>query len=138
MTGLFGKITDQMIVNCKDCITGKDTMDALWEKVSQKGLTEKLPIRGTFGVEIVVNGTTECPIQIPSLSKAPCYLSVFTISLRRFAFCGLCCRSSIQVDCLQGIGISCFILTSETLFCRRSSFGRIPKNWFGSSSPVSS
>lgn len=33
MTGLFGKITDQMIVNCKDCITGKDTMDALWEKV---------------------------------------------------------------------------------------------------------
>lgn len=35
MTGLFGKITDQMIVNCKDCITGKDTMDALWEKVSE-------------------------------------------------------------------------------------------------------
>lgn len=33
MTGLFGKITDQMIVNCKDCITGKDSMDALWEKV---------------------------------------------------------------------------------------------------------
>lgn len=38
MTGLFGKITDQMIVNCKDCITGKDTMDALWEKVSTKYL----------------------------------------------------------------------------------------------------
>lgn len=33
MTGLFGKITDQMIVNCKDCITGKDSMDALWQKV---------------------------------------------------------------------------------------------------------
>ncbi|CAM9373020.1 unnamed protein product, partial [Hapterophycus canaliculatus] len=36
MTGLFGKITDQMIVNCKDCITGKDTMDALWEKDPQE------------------------------------------------------------------------------------------------------
>lgn len=33
MTGLFGKITDQMIINCKECITGKDSMDALWEKV---------------------------------------------------------------------------------------------------------
>lgn len=39
MTGLFGKITDQMIINCKDCITGKDNTDVLWDKVRSRALT---------------------------------------------------------------------------------------------------
>lgn len=39
MTGLFGKITDQMIINCKDCITGKDNTDVLWDKVSSRAST---------------------------------------------------------------------------------------------------
>ena len=46
MTGLFGKITDQMIVNCKECITGKDSMDALWEKVwNIKNIVLQLSLR---------------------------------------------------------------------------------------------
>ncbi|CAM9192009.1 unnamed protein product [Choristocarpus tenellus] len=36
MTGLFANITEQMIVNCKECITGGDSMDALWEKDPQE------------------------------------------------------------------------------------------------------
>ncbi|CAN0066841.1 unnamed protein product, partial [Discosporangium mesarthrocarpum] len=34
MTGLFAKITDQMIVNCKESISGGESMDGLWEKVN--------------------------------------------------------------------------------------------------------
>lgn len=33
MTGLFAKITDQMILNCKDSIMGGGNMDSLWDKV---------------------------------------------------------------------------------------------------------
>ncbi|CAM9244386.1 unnamed protein product [Chrysoparadoxa australica] len=36
MTGLFAKITDQMIANCKDCIMGGGTMDELWDKNPQE------------------------------------------------------------------------------------------------------
>jgi dynein heavy chain, axonemal len=36
MTSLFAKITDQMIKNCKQCITGGASVDALWDKDPQE------------------------------------------------------------------------------------------------------
>lgn len=74
MTGLFGKITDQMIVNCKDCITGKDSMDALWEKVREKELADMLPTRALFAVDTLNFGYH--PVQ----SRFEMYLALLVAS----------------------------------------------------------
>lgn len=79
MTGLFGKITDQMIVNCKDCITGKDAMDALWEKVGEKNESEEaISPRGIRGRDLL-RISVDLPFSLDSRGYQPLLLFFFLL-----------------------------------------------------------